>query len=971
MSLSNARLPQNWRVRCLGLLFALRFCSVTLADTPPTFAFTIDAHQIPLPFYPQQLGVDFDGNIYVSSQWHEFKLNSNGALLSSWGQPGTGPGKFSYAGQAAFDHSGHVFILDGYNAHVEEFDANGNFITEWGSQGSGPGQFDQPYGLAVSSDGHVYVSDGNNSRVEVFSNDGVFENQFGGLGTNAGQFEFPEAIAMDSSNNLYVVDAPGGTFDNYRVQKFDRNGVFQLQWGPPGVNEAGSIQIGGIATDPENNVYVADGANHRVQKFSSSGAFLSEWGTFGTGPGQFNQPSGIAVDPSGNYVYVSDTYNSRVEVFAYAPLNPLIYLPPTNQVVPAGIDLTLSAGVFGAPPLSYQWTLNGVDLPGATSASILLSNVLISATGPYSVVASNSLGVATSSVGLLTVEPVVMTTLGATNFSAATATLKGGAWVGAYPSKAWFEWGTSTNYGNVAGLTSIAPNTSVVITNVVSGLDGDLVYHYRAAGSNLLGIVYGADMSFQVGLKPSVLTLPVSSVGSNSVFLNAEINPEGRDTRTYIHWGSFNPSGSSTPTNDVPGGSAPITFSYPITGLVAGVIYSAQAVASNYAGISSGNIIDFIAPPWELLQVPAQQEWTALATTADGTRLEALSTSKAFLSSDSGLSWTTNPIPSTSFGAVCISADGINVVVGTGGSVNISGPSYVSTNSGKTFIKALTPNRNWASLACSGDGLRVAAVDASAHIVVTSTDRGMTWQTNSPPLFAWWSSIASSADGLKLIVAAGGFNGSTNGPVLTSADAGATWTSNSLPISNWRAVASSSDGHVLAAAQGGLHPGGIYISSDAGKSWTLTAAPFTNWQSIALSADGKKLVALTRVARNQLYTSTNLGGSWQSAVLPQAIWTALAISADGSTIFASGDRNIVRLRTTDSPELTPVFEGGELRLSWVIGGAGYQLQQAPDLSGLHWTNVLPPPTPVLTNLRYQIDLPALGASSFYRLRPAQ
>src|SRR5260221_10243886 len=177
--------------------------------------------------------------------------------------------------------------------------------------------------------------------------------------------EAPPAFAfnMDSSNDLYVVDAPGGSFDNYRVQKFDANGNFLLEWGPPGIDSASSIQIGGVATDPQNNVYVADGANQRVQKFSSSGVLLSEWGTFGSGPGEFNQPSGIAVDPTGNYVYVADSYNSRVEVFAYTPLNPLIYLPPTNQVVPAGVTLTLSAAAFGAQPLAYSWRVNGVHIP--------------------------------------------------------------------------------------------------------------------------------------------------------------------------------------------------------------------------------------------------------------------------------------------------------------------------------------------------------------------------------------------------------------------------------------------------------------------------------------------------------------------------------------------------------------------------------------------------------------------------------
>ncbi len=104
-----------------------------------------------------------------------------------------------------------------------------------------------------------------------------------------------------------------------------------------------------------------------------------------------------------------------------------------------------------------------------------------------------------------------------------------------------------------------------------------------------------------------------------------------------------------------------------------------QAVASNSAGVCSGNIINFIEPPWDLLPVPAQQEWTALATTADGMRLEALSSSGGFLSSDSGLSWTSNPIPATSLAAVSMSADGTNLVIGTGESARHKRPGgYVS-----------------------------------------------------------------------------------------------------------------------------------------------------------------------------------------------------------------------------------------------------------------------------------------------------
>ncbi len=137
MNLSNVRLPKVW---CRGFpgwfcsVWGVLLCSTSFAETPPTFAFSIGSNQVSLPFYPQELGVDFNGKLYVSSQWHELKFDTNGALLSSWGQAGTGPGKFSYAGQAAFDHSDHVFIVDGYNARVQEFGTNGNFIMSWGSQ---------------------------------------------------------------------------------------------------------------------------------------------------------------------------------------------------------------------------------------------------------------------------------------------------------------------------------------------------------------------------------------------------------------------------------------------------------------------------------------------------------------------------------------------------------------------------------------------------------------------------------------------------------------------------------------------------------------------------------------------------------------------------------------------------------------------------------------------------------------------
>ena len=42
---------------------------------------------------------------------------------------------------------------------------------------------------------------------------------------------------------------------------------------------------------------------------------------------------------------------------------------PTDQFVTAGNNATFTATAIGGTPLSYQWQLNGANLPGATKSS--------------------------------------------------------------------------------------------------------------------------------------------------------------------------------------------------------------------------------------------------------------------------------------------------------------------------------------------------------------------------------------------------------------------------------------------------------------------------------------------------------------------------------------------------------------------------------------------------------------------------
>ena len=72
---------------------------------------------------------------------------------------------------------------------------------------------------------------------------------------------------------------------------------------------AGSV---GIAVDASGNIHLTD--QFRVQVFDREGVFLHKWGSAGTGDGRFQRPIGVAIDTSGN-VCVVDMGNDRVRVF--------------------------------------------------------------------------------------------------------------------------------------------------------------------------------------------------------------------------------------------------------------------------------------------------------------------------------------------------------------------------------------------------------------------------------------------------------------------------------------------------------------------------------------------------------------------------------------------------------------------------------------------------------------------------------
>ena len=66
---------------------------------------------------------------------------------------------FYRIGDMSFDHSDNLYVLDGGNKRVVQFDAQGQFVRAFGRDGHGPGEFTGPQHLVVSSVGEVIVDD--------------------------------------------------------------------------------------------------------------------------------------------------------------------------------------------------------------------------------------------------------------------------------------------------------------------------------------------------------------------------------------------------------------------------------------------------------------------------------------------------------------------------------------------------------------------------------------------------------------------------------------------------------------------------------------------------------------------------------------------------------------------------------------------------------------------------------------------
>jgi hypothetical protein len=89
---------------------------------------------------------------------------------------------------------------------------------------------------------------------------------------------------------------------------------------------------------------------------------------------------------------------------------PTIILQPLGEVTNLGATVDLFAAAVGFPAPTYQWFFDGTNLAGATTSTLILTNVLQNQSGTYTVVATNLYGSSTSQQAVLTVDGTILLT---------------------------------------------------------------------------------------------------------------------------------------------------------------------------------------------------------------------------------------------------------------------------------------------------------------------------------------------------------------------------------------------------------------------------------------------------------------------------------------------------------------------------------------------------------------------------------
>ncbi|MDB6125237.1 MAG: hypothetical protein JWQ71_4230, partial [Pedosphaera sp.] len=304
----------------------------------------------------------------------------------------------------------------------------------------------------------------------------------------------------------------------------------------------------------------------------------------------------------------TNTYYTNSAVFIATNSTAALAL---RNSTPVDTTVLLDAFSMVSTAANFSPSINVAATNADVAVSYVITGLQPATTYYFQIAASNSVGRATGAELSFTTgatDPTV-TTLAATGVSATSATLNATVNPNGSVIAAYFEYGTTTNYGLSSATNNLAiTNITLAVSNLVSSLSPATLYHFRIVANNDSGgSMPGSDQTLTTSMAaPTIIPLVATLLNTNaatglrSIQLSALVDPNGSTTTSYIEYGLTT---AYAATNPFPSLSASIveTNLTAIVSFSAGFTYHWRIVAANSLGTTTSPdqtfILGTLSPP--------------------------------------------------------------------------------------------------------------------------------------------------------------------------------------------------------------------------------------------------------------------------------------------------------------------------------------------------------------------------------------
>ncbi len=520
---------------------------------------------------------------------------SNGTVVA-WGLT---------TGSVPADLTNAVSVAAGYS-HMLALRNNGQ-VTAWGNNDFGKCI------VPASATNVIAIAAGSEHSVALRANGTIV-----GWGQNAAAWGWNLTNPPAGLSNVVAIAA--GDYHNLALKS---DGTV-VAWGAGnGTNLSGNFlnseQGQSIVPAGLSNVVAIAAGGYRSLALRANGTIVG-WGDnlFGQG----TAPPGVT-----NLTAIAAAPNHTLAIRAGRQL-PIIVQHPSNQAAPAGSNVTFTAKGLGLAGVKYQWQFNGVNISGATNATLTLNNVQAGNVGNYQVIISTGAGSFTSTAAtftLITPPVIVSQTQPDRQWAPLTPVLVLTVQAsGPFLSYQWKLYGTnlpgatSSNYyvasfdGNEEREYSCVVSNAAAVTNSVTwkvktlnpggvaawGNNDYGQLDWPASASNVIAVAAGEFHSVVVREDGSVLQwgyewddVPASLTNAIAVAAGYDHTIALRDNGTVAAWGDAGNYANNVPTN------------------LTGVKAIACGWHHNVALLTNGNVtawgLNGAELGWHLTEVPA------------------------------------------------------------------------------------------------------------------------------------------------------------------------------------------------------------------------------------------------------------------------------------------------------------------------------------------------------------------------------